>query len=195
MVASPSTQLDHPFHVAAIQAREVAQCDEGVVVVHPLDEIGPSDRFEGVDDSSFQCSELAFVGFRQRAGPHEHRTATPNDVDTIWYVVENGQLATYLADRPGARVLVRTSPLSESDERELRALERGVIDTLESIGRTDLIKRMDDDDALVALRDLPGLDRSDVERMVELSRRAGDHDPCRCAVIAFSPRDEPPNVY
>ena len=125
----------------------------------------------------------------------EHRTAGTAEVDAIWYVVENGNLATYLAAQPGARTLVRTTSLTPAEEDELRSLESEVIAALVATRRTELIRRMDGDDALAALRDVAGVDRDDLERMIELGRLADGKDPCRCAVIAFPPGAEPPDVF
>ncbi len=52
------------------------------------------------------------------------RTARPETVDEVWYVVELGQSLSLLADLPGAMVLWNTSPLSAAEEAELQAGQR-----------------------------------------------------------------------
>ena len=49
------------------------------------------------------------------------RTARPETVDEVWYVVELGQSLSLLADLPGATVLWNASPLSAAEEAELQA--------------------------------------------------------------------------
>ena len=52
------------------------------------------------------------------------RTARPETVDEVWYVVELGQSLSLLADLPGATVLWNASPLSAAEEAELQAGQR-----------------------------------------------------------------------
>ena len=70
------------------------------------------------------------------------RTARPETVDEVWYVVELGQSLSLLADLPGATVLWNASPLSAAEEAELQAGQRELYAALQDAGRPDLYFRL-----------------------------------------------------
>jgi hypothetical protein len=68
------------------------------------------------------------------------RTARPETVDEVWYVVELGQSLSLLADLPGAMVLWSASPLSAAEEAEPRRSASCM--SLQDAGRPDLYFRL-----------------------------------------------------
>jgi hypothetical protein len=120
------------------------------------------------------------------------RTATPSQVDEVWYVVEAGQYLSVLSGQPGARVLWETSALPVAQERELRRLQRRLWDELQRAGQADLFGRLDSSVVGFALAGLRGVDQAAVNRVAALNVAASRHAPCRCAIVAFPAAETPP---
>jgi hypothetical protein len=99
------------------------------------------------------------------------RTARPEDVDQIWFVVENGASLSVLAAAPGARVLWNSSPLTASEERELEGAQRDLWTVLERTGRTDIFFQLQSPLVALVVAGVPGVDRARVDRVAELNAR------------------------
>jgi hypothetical protein len=121
------------------------------------------------------------------------RTATPSQVDQVWYVVEKGQYLSVLAALPGARVLWATAALPAAQERELRVLQRRLYDELNAAHRMDRFDVVDSPLVGFGLEGIPGVDSAAASRVSDLNVEALRNAPCRCAIIAF-PSAETPTV-
>ena len=119
------------------------------------------------------------------------RTAVPDGVDRLWYVVEDGHALSLLTDRPNAEVLVRTSPLSESQEIELVELQRRVVRQLRASGNESRIEVLSTTRVADTLAGLPGVELGDLRRIDALNAEVLARGTCRCAVISF-PVTSPP---
>jgi hypothetical protein len=119
------------------------------------------------------------------------RTATPDEVDELWYVVEDGHALSLLTQRPGATVLVRTQPLSPEDEAELVERQRRVARQLRQSGEEGAIEVLSSTRVADTLGDVEGLDPVDLQRIDELNGAVLASGTCRCAVISF-PATSPP---
>jgi hypothetical protein len=117
------------------------------------------------------------------------RTATPDDVDEVWYVMEGGQYLSVLSTALGARELWESSPLSAAEEQDLRAGQRDLWSALQRAGREELFTRLQSPVVGFALDDVPGIDRDLLDRVAELNERVLDAARCRCAIVAFDPED------
>lgn len=117
------------------------------------------------------------------------RTATPEDVDEVWYVLEGGEYLSVLSNAPGARVLWDSSPLSGAEEQDLRAGQRDLWSALQRAGREELFTRLQSPVVAIALGDVPDIDRDLLDRVAGLNARVLDAAPCRCAIVAFDPED------
>jgi hypothetical protein len=115
------------------------------------------------------------------------RTARPEEVDQVWYVVENGASFSMLAAAPGARVLWNSSPLSTSEEHELEVAQRDLWTVMQRAGRTDLFFRLQSPLVALVVAGIPGVDRARVDRVAELNARVEKRALCRCAIVAFDP--------
>jgi hypothetical protein len=117
------------------------------------------------------------------------RTATPRDVDEVWYVTEGGEYLSVLSAAPGARVLWETSPLSAGEEQELRSGQRELWRALRRADREELFTRLQSPVVAFALGDLPGIDDDLLDRVADLNQRVADTARCRCAIVTFDPED------
>jgi hypothetical protein len=115
------------------------------------------------------------------------RGAKPEDVEEVWWVVENGRSLAYLASLPGAEVIARSTPLGPDEEQEAEVLERRILDGLVAASREDLAGKIDGPFVALALGGVPGIDQRDVERIGELNAKVVDKDGCRCGVVAMRP--------
>lgn len=113
------------------------------------------------------------------------RVATPAEVDSVWYVVQDGHLVSDLTARPGAEVLARLSPLAEADEVELVELQRGLAPELRDAGRPELVGYLDSSLFPFIADDVEGLDQGDVDRLAALNQEVEQTGRCRCAVVTF----------
>ena len=113
------------------------------------------------------------------------RGATPDEVGSVWYVVQHGRHTSDLSGRPGADVLFRTTPLAEADEAELVRLQRRLIPQLWAADRRDTVGYLDDALFPFVVAEVEGLDRAAVDRIGELNLEVERSGRCRCAVVAF----------
>ncbi len=113
--------------------------------------------------------------------------AATSEAGEVWYVSEEGIRTTLLPDRPGARLVASTSPLSTADERELQRLQREAAAALTAAGASDRIPQLDSPflAQFDAAHPLPGVDAAAIHRMAQLNQQVLDSRTCRCAVIAF----------
>jgi hypothetical protein len=119
------------------------------------------------------------------------RAARVDDVDEFWYVVEDGHALSLLTQRPGASVLVRTTPLNEADEAEVLDLQRRLARQLTESGHEGRIEILSSTRAADELGDLPGFDPADLQRLDELNALVAARGVCRCAVISFPASADP----
>jgi len=117
------------------------------------------------------------------------RTARPETVDEVWYVVELGQSLSLLADLPGATVLWNASPLSAAEEAELQAGQRELYAALQDAGRPDLYFRLQSPLVGFALHGIEGVDPATLQRVADLNSKVAESGGCRCAIVAFDPAD------
>ena len=101
------------------------------------------------------------------------RTAWPETVDEVWYVVELGQSLSLLADLPGATVLWNASPLSAAEEAELQAGQRELYAALQDAGRPDLYFRLQSPLVGFALHGIEGVDPATLQRVADLNLEGG----------------------
>jgi hypothetical protein len=113
--------------------------------------------------------------------------AETSEAGEVWYVTEEGIRTTLLPDRPGARVVASTSPLSAVHERELRRLQHDAAASLAAAGASDRIPQLDSPFLVQfdAGDPLPGVSAAAIHRVAELNRRVRDSGTCRCSVVAF----------
>jgi hypothetical protein len=121
------------------------------------------------------------------------RTATPSQVEQVWYVVEKGQYLSVLTAQPGARVLWATDALPAAQERELRVLQRRLYDELKRARRLDKFAVIDSPLVAFSVAGIPGIDQATASRVAVLNEAALRNAPCRCAIVAF-PSTETPSV-
>lgn len=117
------------------------------------------------------------------------RTASPGEVDEVWYVMEGGEYLSALSGAPGARVLWETSPLSAAEEEHLRAGHRELWSALRRADREDLFTQLQSPLVEFGLDDVPGIDPDVLDRVAALNQRVDDTARCRCAIVAFDPED------
>lgn len=118
-----------------------------------------------------------------------HRVTAGRDVSTVWYVVEGGQFLSLLSDLPGARVLASTSPLSETQEQELRRGQQQLARQLERIKRPGLIDKLQSSLFPFVVEDVRGIQHHLASRVGRLNRLVETRAPCRCAIVAVAPRN------
>ena len=99
------------------------------------------------------------------------RTARPEDVDEVWYVVENGQSLSLLADLPGAEVLWNASPLDADEEAELQAGQRELFAAVQDAGRPDLFFRLQSPLVGFALEGIEGVNPETLQRVADLNSK------------------------
>jgi hypothetical protein len=122
------------------------------------------------------------------------RTASPGSVDEVWYVSGGGGNLTILDNHPGGRLVAAVTPLSPTDERELRALQRELSRDVVATGHSDLLPALDSSLIGIAVdrAGVPGVDHDRLDRLVELNRKVEAQDKCRCFVVAYPAELAPP---
>jgi hypothetical protein len=113
------------------------------------------------------------------------RTATPAQVQSIWYVVEQGQVVSTLTSQANARVLARTTPLTSAEETELVDLQRQLASELVATDNSRLLPVLDQDLLPLVVAKVPGINEAAVKRVTALDRKVEQSGVCRCAVVAF----------
>jgi hypothetical protein len=124
-------------------------------------------------------TSLAFVVGRDRATGRR-------GADVIWVVVEDSQLVSELVGNRDAKVLMRSTPLSPSEDRELTRVHRRLSAELRAAGRGDLVRAVGTPLVDLALADAP-VDRDAVARARTLNRRVDESPTGRVAVLEFAP--------
>jgi len=166
--------------VAQLHARGVPHHD---VLVRFLD-----DPFRGVGVGVFDQLDRRGVPVRvDAADAHRFgrfRTATPDRVRAVWYVVD-GQKGDAMAESSGAQVLAHSTPLTARLDRELVRLQSQLRIQLEQAGRPDLVPALDADLVPLAVGAVPGINKAAALRLAHLNQRVSRAGQCRCAVLAF----------
>ena len=123
----------------------------------------------------------------------DERAARRADVDEVWYVSSDGSYRSLLDQYPQARLVASQTPLGRARERELRSLQRSMVDQLSAAGRPELAQYVDSSLFSTVVEDVDGLDERAVDRLSDLNRRVEASGGCRCVVIAF-PADDAPDL-
>jgi hypothetical protein len=119
------------------------------------------------------------------------RTATPSQVSSVWYVIEESELYSLVTRIPGVVVLAVSHPLPRADQAELVALQRRMSDQLTAEGRSGEVGDLGSEYVSTALAGVPGIAPADLERLEVLNRRVVRHT-CLCSVVAVRPDQIPP---
>jgi hypothetical protein len=117
----------------------------------------------------------------------ESRTATPDDVAAVWYVVDDGRLLSTLGGLPDADVVAEVTPLSAGDEADLVESQRRLADAVVEAGRPELLRTLDSTLVGFSLEGVPGVDGEVANRVAQLNEVVEREGPCRCGVVAFPP--------
>ncbi|MGH9025425.1 MAG: hypothetical protein ACRDWD_04815 [Acidimicrobiia bacterium] len=138
-------------------------------------------------------NELDRRGVNVKADPADafvvgnSRTADLNSVASVWYVAEESQSLSLVADYPEAEVLTTHTPLTPSEARELTQLQRSAAHALVRAGRGDLTDYLSHPLAPFALAEIKGLIPDDLERLTTLNDKVARSGECHCGVVAFRP--------
>jgi hypothetical protein len=120
------------------------------------------------------------------------RTASVEAVRDVWYVGSSGLGLTMLDQYPGGHLVAAVTPLSRSDERELRGLQRSLRAQLVAAHRTDLVSALDSSLFGIVMQRarVPGIDPTQVDQLVRLNEKV-EHGTCRCFVVSYPARRAP----
>jgi hypothetical protein len=121
----------------------------------------------------------------------EDRVAAPDEVDEIWYALEDGYLTSFRVSDPHGRVVARLMPLGAEAEDEIVALQLQLADQLAAAGRSDLWPTLDSDLVAYALDGIDGVDPEATARLADWNARLRELETCRCSVVAFAPEHAP----
>jgi hypothetical protein len=127
------------------------------------------------------------------SGPHQFgysRTARPEDVESVWYVAETGEVLDGLASQPGATVVAETHPLSPQDQAEYDAIQDRIRAALVTSGRDDLLPQLSSPYLAFVVEGIPGITKADLDRrstLFDQQQRA----VCHCGIVAFPPDQLP----
>jgi hypothetical protein len=113
----------------------------------------------------------------------EERTVAPSARVPTWFVTETGSEIPGLLARPGARLIVATTPLPAALERELTALQRRIAASLVQAGRSPRHLGLSASVAAPQLAGLPGVSADDLRRLVGLNAMVEASRRCRCAIV------------
>ncbi len=139
----------------------------------------------GIVDELDRRGTPVFVDDQQPYAFGRALATTPDEVDEVWYVVEDGHALSLLTQRPGASVLVRTTPLDDTDEAEIVDLQRRLAGQLTASGHESRIELLSSTRVADALADVRDLDPGDLQRLEQLNRLVVERGVCRCAVVSF----------
>ena len=117
----------------------------------------------------------------------EPRTATPDDVAAVWYVVDDGYLLSTLGGLPDAEVVAEVTPLDDEDEADMAEAQRRLAAAAIEAGRPELLRTLDSTLVGFSLDGVPGVDREAANRVAELNEVVRSERSCRCGVVAFPP--------
>jgi hypothetical protein len=178
--------------VAALATRLVDLDLREPVLVRAL---GPT--WSGLDQGLI--NELARRHIDVRVDPEygyhfgEQRTIEPASASTVLYLVEDTYDRMRLEAVPGARVVVRVTPLSSEGQAALDELQSRIVGKLGALGIGYLAEGIDSPlyglvllhqeaaSAAVGERDLKALER--------LNKRVSDSGKCRCGIIEIPPQE------
>lgn len=202
-IATTTAVATHGDHVKAFEA-DVApildQVEAEQIQTGALDGQTVLVRFDG---STLGGLQGGLVDYLDRAGVNvrvdddlafqfgEHRAATIDEVDQVWYAIEDGVLTSIRTTDPHGTVIARNEPLGPEAEAEIVQLQLDLLDQLRAAGRLDLTAALDWDLVTFALDEVPGIDHAAAARLGDLNRRLRATEPCRCSVVAFRPTDAP----
>ena len=111
------------------------------------------------------------------------RTLASNARAETWYVTEQGSLVPGLLARPGAQLLVTTSPLTHAEDAELAKLQEAIGRALDRAGLPERRAFLDSSLAGFHLSGLSGIDPARVIRLGQLNAKVERRNRCRCAVV------------
>ena len=117
------------------------------------------------------------------------RTARPETVDEVWYVVELGQSLSLLADLPGARCCGTRRRSAQPRKPSSRPGSAELYAALQDAGRPDLYFRLQSPLVGFALDGIEGVDPATLQRVADLNSKVAESGGCRCAIVAFDPAD------
>ena len=124
------------------------------------------------------------------------RVRSLDQVDSVWFVVEESQVFSLLSADPGAQVLAVSHPLPAPQQAELISLQRSLAATLTAEGRPDLIPQLRNPFADYVLGPELHLPPEQLRQLTALNVEVNAHQ-CLCGVIAFAPdrvpAELPPN--
>jgi hypothetical protein len=186
--------LDSPEHLSRFEVaveRSADQIEREGAALHPV-----LVRFEGSNSGGLWGGLIDELD--RRAAPvrvdealayqyGERRTAAPDDVGTVWYVVDDGRLLSVLGGLPDAEVVAAVTPLDDEEEAEMTGAQRRLADSVVRAGRPELLRTLDSTLVGFSLDGVPGVDRRDADRVAALNEVVRRRGPCRCGVVAFPP--------
>jgi hypothetical protein len=117
----------------------------------------------------------------------EQRTASPDDVAAVWYVVDDGHLLSVLGGLPDARIVAAVTPLDDEEEADMTGAQARLADAVLQVGRPELLQTLDSTLVGFSLDGVAGVDGRDADRVAELNEIVRREGPCRCGVVAFPP--------
>jgi hypothetical protein len=118
------------------------------------------------------------------------RVRTLDQVDSVWFVVEESQVFSLLSAVPGAHVLAVSHPLPPREQAELIGLQRSLGATLAAEGRADLIPQLRNPFADYVLGPELHLPPDELRQLTAFNVEVNAHQ-CLCGVIAFAPDQVP----
>lgn len=148
----------------------------------------------GLDQALFDALDRAGAPVRadEQYAYHfgDQRVAQPADVNTIWYVSEEGRYGSLLPELPGAHLVASTTPLTPAEEHELVGRQRTMNAALQGAGRPDLVATLDSPFIGLVLERaaIPGIDLTAARRIAQLNDKVARSHRCRCSIIEVPKR-------
>jgi hypothetical protein len=121
------------------------------------------------------------------------RTATPSQVHEVWYVTEDSEVYSLIAQEVGAKVLAMSHPLPKGELAELVNLQRTLARRLRADGRSDDLGDLSSPFVAYFLYHVNGIPAADLIRLQLLNIAVVQHT-CLCAVISFPSDRIPPSI-
>ena len=118
------------------------------------------------------------------------RQATPEQVDEVWYVVEEHRVLVDLLAMPGATIIAETHPLSDAELAEWSGLQREVLAAFRNAGRDDLEGTLDSFLVGFVGSGVPGVDNTKLTRLAAINEVVLGR-VCHCGIVRFDPADAP----
>ncbi len=120
------------------------------------------------------------------------RTLPIERADEVWYAADTGWAMTLLSAMPGARLLARSTPFGEAEERRAGELQRMLADQLLALGDASALGTLDSPLVGLALAGRSGVDAEQVEELAKLNEQV--RPGLRIGIVAFDPADAPKDV-